>query len=111
MEIRWVGFFSIITIFFVFWFILEVHSYNKVGELFMHTLRGQEYAYKIFFPFCTLAEYLQNVVDIFSLVFLIVENCFVFFPINFVSSKAYTMVSNNYKKIMKFTLTLLTHGK
>ncbi len=75
----------------------------------MRTLRGHEYDYEFFF--CTLTEYIQNIVDIFSLVFLIVENNFVFFPINFISSKAYTMVSNNYKKIMKFTLTLLICGE
>ncbi len=84
-----------------------LHSYNKVGELFMRTLWGHKYDYD-FFSFCTLTEYLQNFIDIFSLVFLIVETYFVFFRINFVSTKAYaTVVSNNYKKIMKFTLTVL----
>ncbi len=69
----------------------------------MHTLRGHEYNYEIFFSFRTLTEYVQNFVDIFSLVFLIFENYFVFFSINFVSSKAYAVVSNNYKKIMKYS--------
>ncbi len=78
VEIRWVGFSFVITIFFVFWFILEVHSCDKVGELFMRTLRGHEYDYETFFSFCTLTEHLQNTVDIFSLVFLIIENYFVF---------------------------------
>ncbi len=80
MEIHWVGFSSVITIFFVFWFILEVHSYNKVGELFMRTLKRHEYNYEFFFSFCALTEYLQNVIDIFSFVFLIVENYFDFLP-------------------------------
>ncbi len=51
VEIRWVGFSSVITVFFVFSFIFEVHSYNKVGELFMGTLRGHEYGYDFFFLF------------------------------------------------------------
>ncbi len=110
LEIRWVRFSSVITILFVFWFILEVHSYYKVGELFMRALRGHEYNY--FFSFCTLNTYKRRCCRYFLIG---IPHCWklfcFFFPINFVSSKAYTPVANNYKKIMKFTLTLPICGE
>ncbi len=106
VEIGWVGFSFVITIFSVFSFVFEVHAYNKVGELFMRTLMWHEYNYEFFF-FLYIAWILTKLRRFFSLVFLIVENYLGGFPVNFVSSEAYAVVCIIIKKIMKFTLTLL----
>ncbi len=89
--------FSVITIFFVFSFIFQVHSYNKVDELFMHTLKGHEYDYNFFF-FLYIDWILIKLCRYFLIDILHCWKLFWFFSINFFSAIAYAAVSNNYLK-------------